>query len=505
MTSSALMVQIEVPDFTKISDDDLETLLPHHDGAWSRQSRWLMQRLGASGLNLNAAWALRSTSWVCPCCRRPKPAIARLTPAGILLCQLDYHHDHLRDHAEKLFAAHRPPMEADQDFRRRWSAGVTACKNLIERFGPQTLCTDCNTAEGKAKLKLKEIVPDHFSFSPSEIRRFIAIEANRMHEVDIAAARGVWEEVRSAFEGRLALAKILIDRLVAGELLKEHGEFLDPRPPGAAEPLTRLLIASSGGRIDPYKIAGQIWDRSRRAGGVGSSISGKRRKKTTAPTDAEFEALDAELQQSPPWRNAGPDWRCEVCERDKRAILRQSNKGRWTAHIHGFEDFVPETDERQLYRRDEESALVISHARHLLICQDCREIVTVFRTRHGDLSAQVLTVHNLRAAILACGPNQRHEIDYDTVLQAAHNAGPLTEAVARFQRHWSLAVQVSGQYDHLVRYGRYGHEAAVEALSYEVPSWGSLDIQENIVWLLEEAKRLHYASRRIAAPDAAAA
>jgi len=136
---TALVVNIEIPDFTTISDEALEELLPHNDGAWSRQTRWLMQHFGASDLNLNAAWALRSTRWTCPCCRRSKSEIARLTPAGILLCQLDFHHDHLRDHAEKLFAAGRPPIEADEALRRRWHAGVSACKNLIERLATNPL------------------------------------------------------------------------------------------------------------------------------------------------------------------------------------------------------------------------------------------------------------------------------------------------------------------------------------------------------------------------------
>lgn len=337
-----------------------------------------------------------------------------------------------------------------------------------------------------------------------EIRRFIAIEANRMHEVDLEAARRVWEEVRPAFEARLALASLLGERLLAGDLLKEHGEFLDPRQPGAAEPLTALLVASSRGRIDPNRIAGEIWSRSCRPGGVGASIANKRRKRTAAPTDAEFAALDAEHQLSPPWRDAGPDWCCPVCERGKRAICRQSNKGRWTARIHGFEDFVAETDKGQLYRRDEEAALVISHQRQVLICQDCREIVTVFRTRHQGLSGQVLTVDDLRAAILAVGPNQRHDVDYDAVLQAARNAAALTEAVERFRRHWSLAVYVSGQYDHLVRYGCYDHDTAIDTLSNEIPSYGWLDARENVVWLLEEARRLHRVSRRAEGADASA-
>ena len=66
----------------------------------------------------------------------------------------------------------------------------------------------------------------------------------------------------------------------------------------------------------------------------------------------------------------------------------------------------------------------------------------------------------------------------------------MTEAVARYRRHASLASEVAGQYDHLVSFMGYDHEAAIEQLGYDYPSYGWLSNEDNIVWLLSEHERL---------------
>ena len=49
MTASFSLV---MPDLRAVSDEDLESLLPQADGAWSRQTKALMLSLGAQKLNL---------------------------------------------------------------------------------------------------------------------------------------------------------------------------------------------------------------------------------------------------------------------------------------------------------------------------------------------------------------------------------------------------------------------------------------------------------------------
>ena len=62
MTASFSLV---MPDLRAVSDEDLESLLPQADGAWSRQTKALMLSLGAQKLNLNSNWAEVRRDWVC--------------------------------------------------------------------------------------------------------------------------------------------------------------------------------------------------------------------------------------------------------------------------------------------------------------------------------------------------------------------------------------------------------------------------------------------------------
>lgn len=71
MTASFSLV---MPDLRAVSDEDLESLLPQADGAWSRQTKALMLSLGAQKLNLNSNWAEVRRDWVCEACQRRKAA-----------------------------------------------------------------------------------------------------------------------------------------------------------------------------------------------------------------------------------------------------------------------------------------------------------------------------------------------------------------------------------------------------------------------------------------------
>jgi hypothetical protein len=79
------------------------------DGRWSEQTKRALLRFEAKGLDLNENWALCAPYWSCPACRRSKDAIFRLSKRGILLANLELHHDHLRDRiwhrARELFGA----------------------------------------------------------------------------------------------------------------------------------------------------------------------------------------------------------------------------------------------------------------------------------------------------------------------------------------------------------------------------------------------------------------
>jgi hypothetical protein len=99
----SVFVTVEIPAVEQLLDEDLAALAHMRDGRWSAQTKALLERFGTTKLDLNSGWASTWTRWSCPCCRREKGQIARLSSGGVLLCRLEFHHDHLADFAKRIF------------------------------------------------------------------------------------------------------------------------------------------------------------------------------------------------------------------------------------------------------------------------------------------------------------------------------------------------------------------------------------------------------------------
>ena len=214
------MTPLHLPDFDFADDPTLERFLPSFDGRWSGQTKDILKALGSQRLELNANWADTPTDWTCPVCRRWKPEIARLTPTGVVLCQLDRHHDHLGDEGVRILwrGQQRPTDRASQDALH---SAIQACMALGERFHASLVCNDCNAADGAAKSALAGVVHPEFSFAPSEIARFIQVTPNRPHEIDAETARAVWLEVADDVRDRLAFMEVMARRIAEGRHCRE--------------------------------------------------------------------------------------------------------------------------------------------------------------------------------------------------------------------------------------------------------------------------------------------
>lgn len=130
--------------------------------------------------------------WVCPGCSRAKAEIARLDRHGNFYCALHLHHDHLYDGlVARMLGANYQEICAE----------LSAKIQGILRFQDVYVCMDCNRADGSAKKMIK--APEYFSFSPSEIARFIIVQPNAGHEIlrDIPAA--VYADASDEFLAKL--------------------------------------------------------------------------------------------------------------------------------------------------------------------------------------------------------------------------------------------------------------------------------------------------------------
>jgi rubredoxin len=445
-----VQLTLAIPDLDTAPDEVIESLLRTRDGRWSWQTKAMLAKAGVTRLTLNDAWASTPMSWVCPCCQRDKPSIARLTPSGVLLCQLDYHHDHLQDRAKAIFRQNNPLPEDVVD-RRQLVQAMDSCRGLIERFATALVCNDCNAAEGAAKLALKPGVHADFSFSPSEIARFITAKPGQSHQVDAEHALQIWHEAQPVFQDLLDFAAVLSKRVAEGRHRKEGGPSRSyVRAPSDPEIIHHLLVAQACDRYRPWRLAGQLDARSRSAAGAGSSIRPKRRSGGKAPTAEAFADLDARQQIYGPWRNAPVDWRCAVCERGKAEICRKSNAGRWSGSIHEIYEHEVETDAESLsYRLAERGRPIIGGHHPALVCHDCRNVIAECKRRSPGLTDASLTLEDLRAVITAVEPHGRHEVDFAAAVERAAANGDWAAAVEDHWRHRSRAQGLFHQATHL--------------------------------------------------------
>ncbi|MCZ7454388.1 hypothetical protein [Rhizobium rhizogenes] len=186
-----------------------------YDGRWSRQTKRAMTEFEAQGLELNSNWALEDQIWSCRGCGRHKREIFRKSSNGILLAKLELHHDHLWDEgfrrAEKLFG---------KDWREHLADGATivfdTIRSLVIRFDEALICSECNAADGKAKMAVK--TDPNFSFAAAEIATFVKATPHNDHEIDVQAAKTAWDAERPNFERRIALLDMLLGELATGIL-----------------------------------------------------------------------------------------------------------------------------------------------------------------------------------------------------------------------------------------------------------------------------------------------
>jgi predicted Fe-S protein YdhL (DUF1289 family) len=131
------------------------------------------------GAHCFALWKSLDDSWRCPACGRSKFEIMRWTrrtphgrePFWGWMAGLHTHHDHSQGYVDV-------------------SRG---------RFAEVVICDQCNSADGLAKRRLG--LPPDFSFTPAEIRRFVAPEPHGRHKIDFERARRIYEGLREARGG----------------------------------------------------------------------------------------------------------------------------------------------------------------------------------------------------------------------------------------------------------------------------------------------------------------
>jgi hypothetical protein len=486
---------ITIPDLAAMSDDEVDghILSASRDGRWSAQTRWLLKRFGTELLDLGEAWAQTWTGWACPVCGRSKVDIARLTSANVLLCQLDEHHDHIRDFISdtvgKDFRDRLP--DAFSVTRRRAFAGIFS---LVERFEPTLICIDCNAADAKAKKAIGGDLPRHFSFAPSEIMQFIEPRANQPHLIEADQAEFIWTSVKSDFEQRLEFAEMMSDRIARG-LHDRELRSSSYEPISNWRLLHWLVIDQVPARNRPDGLADALSARSRSAAG---KIKGSRKSTTKVarlPTADEFRLLDESKQStSIPWRSAGTDWRCPTCSRNKFEIMRPSNSGAWTANVMTIYDYFEEqrTLSRLLRSQQHNFEHIFGWHQEVGVCQDCRQVLTDAGSLVPGADQNNMSLEDIAALISEPAPHRRHEIDHDRIISTVEQKQEWKRSVEDYWLHRTEALAMGFA---LAEYQVDNRVSAKEARRRLIPGLvetgklPSVEPETRFDWLITEHRR----------------
>ncbi|GJE19502.1 hypothetical protein [Methylobacterium marchantiae] len=487
-------VDLTLPDVWGLDEAGLARWFPHLDGRWTDQTKALVQRFTASGLDLNWNWFETATDWQCTCCGRRKPEIVRLIEGGTLLAHLHVHHDHLREHLGG---------RLNERFGIPWAKNVpTAARNasdhmraLVLRFLDTMVCDGCNAAEGEAKKALGRDVHRHFSFTPSEISRFVRPRANALHEVDIETARAIWLDLRAGFEDRLAFVEVLVERLATGSFAVERNANSRPlvQPSALDDFLGRQFLKQSSVR-ELCSWRGRLWSdlsvRSLSRDGIGRSRRPQRLSRARTPTDVEYATFEEKPKRA--WERTSSDWSCPGCGRGKRAILRLGGSGQWFGEIRIHEGVRLEGNAENLaYRRElypeHLDAPVVSDRRQRFVCSDCGDVSSELRRARPDLGTPMLTLQDVRDCLGDIRDNEKTHIDLDRAAERAEGNFDLQRADWEFTVHRDI----SGDLWALrLRYGLAAKDELRAALtSFAHASGVAPDATpEALGWLLRQGK-----------------
>ncbi|UFW92025.1 hypothetical protein BjapCC829_49705 (plasmid) [Bradyrhizobium barranii] len=491
--TKALSVAIQVPDIDSLPDGELYEIAHMRDGRWSGLTKTLLEQFGTTKLDLNSGWASTWTGWSCPCCRREKPQMARMSPGGVLLCRLEFHHDHIGDLTKRIFRERNARSE-DRDINIQVSRAKDALLPLVERFEPTLICIDCNLAEGRAKLELTREIDADFTFAPSEIATFITAGKNRTHEIDVEKARTAWLAARDDFTDRTDFATRMAQRIAGGRHRREVAPGQRLLGPIQERDIVYRLFAAAVPPGYRHRLGTLIEARSVSNDSAGQSPKPKRKAVVRSPTDSEFAAVEAAQGETKAWIQAGPDWLCPSCGRSKREICRKSNRGKWTARIHRVVDFLPEDDEESFTRRRSvvSSQIIIGSYRRVLICHDCRNVTAELLRRKAGFDEQCLTLDDLRELVEGAAPHSPHQVDFEQATAMAIANAPLREAIEAYEDHRSRAIEVLADVKSTMKLMGWSWSKARDIVGYELAKAHGWELDEGDIhadWLLRETRR----------------
>ncbi|MCP1913347.1 rubredoxin [Bradyrhizobium elkanii] len=449
---------------SRFSDEEMQLHFGLWDGRWSAQTKRAMLRLKAEGLDLNENWALSSSYSICPACRRSKDDIFRLSKRGILLAKLELHHDHIRDY---VWPRMRELFGTDWLETRPKSSAMLLdqIRELTSRFDVCLVCSECNAADGKVKIRFSSEIDPRFSFSAQEIGTFVRPTAGSDHEISYEKAYAAWEAEKGNFQTRVLLLDELLGHVAHGRLARDHQGMAGAKIMNSAFDGYSLLMRSFDQDTKNTERAQFLWRlrdeflarSTSRDSATLAPADPSRRPVVVAPTDDEYAAYVDPVSPKR-WLALSPNWVCPICARNKRQLLRKSKSGKWSGGVRSHEECILERDDLIIANRrrlfpDFRNDIFVRDITQITVCADCAGISAALMQKDQSIRDPHLSIGDRCACILNSEPHSAHEIDFEVARQRARTNESYAAASDAFLAFRGRVRDFAGRFERGRRWG----------------------------------------------------
>lgn len=204
-------------------------------------------------------------------------------------------------------------------------------QRLVERIGGAfaayeeiLVCEDCNNADTNAKKLVGS--PAYFSFSVSQIARFIKPKNHQAHEVDSATAQRVWSEAMPAYELRMRLI-----RTVAHAAATDTHWYEPHARPSQAVPVLGIARRIGDSTILKWvsytELVKALGPQERE---VVKNLTRWRtvvQKQGRTPPANFLAMLRSESTHAQHWDSVPEEWQCHICKRSKSQTVYVAGNG----------------------------------------------------------------------------------------------------------------------------------------------------------------------------------
>ena len=366
------------------------------DSEYSLNTQKLKEKFNARNVHYDFWWIATPTDWICPVCKRIKEKLVKINKHGDLSGHLHEHHDHMADLAKKRFdeiSAQQTNVIADnisEKFVKRLAYALASYDNTI-------ICSDCNVADTDAK----KIVSAHkdFSFSPTDISKFIIVSANNKHEINHKIAKEMWDIQTINFQERLKL----IDSIAL--IASQNKHWYQPSRSTAlqVERISKHYIEAQGLNNlskNPYSL---LYSTNIYKGNKSSWRKDRKLKHVLSPKKGEIQHMIN--LKSNLWNKVPDNWSCPICNRSKINCIQITNKNEWgftTGNRHFLDFNCP------------------NWANNLTICNECNTVSKLLQKEIAEKDdfphyhSYLIEASELKKSISPSN-NNKHSINNDYV------------------------------------------------------------------------------------------